>query len=118
MTLYNMGVFNPQMADQALPLLESMDFNQKFEVQQRVQQNATLFNENQQLKEQLIQLAQIIDQHEGTTMAQDLAMSFGMQEGQPMPQGGGEVDLTGEQYEHPYNAQAREQAQASTEVRQ
>lgn len=40
--LYNLGVFNPQNVDNALSLLEIMDFNHKEDVVQRVQMNGDL----------------------------------------------------------------------------
>lgn len=40
--LFNMGVFNPQMADQAAALLEMMDFDGKDKLLQRIRQNGML----------------------------------------------------------------------------
>lgn len=40
--LYQLGVFNPQMANQTVGLLEMMDFDGKDKLMQKVQQNGTL----------------------------------------------------------------------------
>jgi len=49
---FNMGLFNPQMTDQALMLLDMMDFRGKEELRQKLQANGTM-------QETLIQVAQI-----------------------------------------------------------
>lgn len=41
--LYQLGVFNPAMADQADLLMEMMDFKGKEEIKQRIQQNSMLY---------------------------------------------------------------------------
>ena len=41
--LFNAGVFNPELADQALLLLDTMDFDGKDSVSQKVQKNASLY---------------------------------------------------------------------------
>lgn len=122
-TLYDRGVFNPEFGDQALALLECMDFNQKQEVIDKVKENAQLPILQQQLQETrmlALQLAAAMDEKEGTTLAQDLAQTFDagdseevMQE-EPVPTGGGEVDLEGST-EHPFNQRARAMAQESTQ---
>jgi hypothetical protein len=47
--LYGMGVFNPQMADQATMLLDMMDFKGIEELRQKVQQNNMLYQMMQQM---------------------------------------------------------------------
>jgi len=49
---YNMGLFNPQMTDQALMLLDMMDFRGKEELRQKLQANGTM-------QQTLMQVAQI-----------------------------------------------------------
>lgn len=51
---YGAGFFDPMRADQALAALEMMDFEGKAQVQQRIQQNGTLY-------EQVQKLAQMVD---------------------------------------------------------
>ena len=115
MQLYGAGFFAPQNGDVALACLDVMDFTHKNDVVAKVEKNATLYNENIQLKQQMIQLAAVIDQLKGTDMAQNLQMAFS---GQAQPGGGGQVqdvDLSGDE-EHPFSARAKEQAQAATQV--
>lgn len=44
---YQMGFFNPQMADQALTCLDMMDFDGKDELMQKIAQNGTMFHQLQ-----------------------------------------------------------------------
>lgn len=46
---YGAGFFDPMRADQALAALEMMDFEGKAQVQQRIQQNGTLYEQVQKL---------------------------------------------------------------------
>lgn len=54
--LYNMGFFNPQLAEQSMTALELMDFDGIEEVKDRVQQGQTLLNVVNQLTQRLAQL--------------------------------------------------------------
>lgn len=54
--LFQMGVFNPQIADAALIMLSMMDFEGIEDVRERVQQGQTLFAQVQQLQMQLMQM--------------------------------------------------------------
>lgn len=115
MTLYNMGVFNPEMGDQALALVESMDFNQKEQVLDKIKNNQMLLQQIQALQTQVMQLSQVIDAQNGTTLAQDNAvLQAAGQEGQPMPQGGEQVQLDASN-EHPFNQRARDMVNESTQ---
>ena len=113
--LYNMGFFAPQNGDVALTCLDAMDFAHKDDITAKIQQNATLYNENVQLKQQMIQLAAVVDQVKGTTMAQDLTQSFNSQGEVGTGETSKEVSLDGDG-EHPFSTRAREQAQAATQV--
>lgn len=113
--LYNMGFFAPQNGDVALTCLDAMDFAHKDDITAKIQQNATLYNENVQLKQQIIQLAAVVDQVKGTTMAQDLTQSFNAQGEVGTGETSKEVSLDGDG-EHPFSTRAREQAQAATQV--
>ena len=115
LNFYNLGFFNPQMADQALACLQMMDFNHKEEVMQRIQQNGTIM----QMMLQFQQIALMLAQKYEPMMAQQLAQMIVQQSGgTPMPSmGGGEVNLDGAHHEHAVVANAREQAATSTEVR-
>ena len=69
--LYQLGVFNPQLAEQAMTLLEMMDFDGIEAVKERVQQGQTLMNMVQQLTQELALLKE--------------AMSINTPSGVPMP---------------------------------
>lgn len=70
---YNAGFFNPNNSDQALACLDMMDFDRKQFVVQKINQNNTMFN-------QMIMLAQMVDQLTGSGgyMANNLAQQYGM----------------------------------------
>lgn len=86
LALYNQGVFNPNMTDQALMLLDMMDFDGKDEVMQKVSQNGTLMQQMAMYQQIALQLAQQYD----PMMAEQLAQSImgGAQAGGAMPSGG------------------------------
>ena len=84
--LYGAGMFNPQMAEQALVALEMMDFEGKDTVMLKIQQNSMLMQQLQQMQEQMAQMAQIIDAQNGTTITQGMAQNGQPQ--QPLPSGG------------------------------
>ena len=113
LNLYEAGFFNPQNADIALACLDIMDFSHKTDVVAKIEGNAQLYNENIQLKQQLIQMAAIIDSEKGSTMAADLQQAFSQQQ-MPVPQTS-DVQLSGDG-EHPFNERSREQANAATQV--
>lgn len=71
-SLYNLGVFNPQMTDQALMLLEMMDFDDKDAIMQKVSQNGTLMQQIAMYQQIALQLAQ---QHD-PAMAEQLAQTI------------------------------------------
>lgn len=87
--LYNLGVFNPQMGDQALALLDMMDFEGKDQVVQNIKNNSMLLQQIQMLQEQLAQLTGVIDMQNGTNL-QGAAAASGMLQTpeQPMARGG------------------------------
>lgn len=72
LALYNQGVFNPQMTDQALMLLDMMDFDGKEEVMQKVQQNGTLM----QMMAQYQQIALNLAQQHDPALAEQLAQTI------------------------------------------
>ena len=89
--LYQLGVFNPQLADQSLLMLEMMDFEQKDLIIQKVQQNGTLAQMVQNLTAVALKLATIVDQQNGTNTAAEVGAILGVQPGlgQAAPAGGG-----------------------------
>ena len=89
--LYQLGVFNPQMTDQALLMLDMMDFEQKDLIIQKVQQNGTLMQMVQNLTAVSMKLATIVDQQNGTSTTAEVAQILGVQPpmGQAAPSGEG-----------------------------
>lgn len=94
--LYQLGLFNPQMADQALMLLDMMDFKGKEELQQKIQQQAGLM----QMLQTTMQLAMGLAQQYDPAIAQQLsvlAQNMGMSIGGAMPTGGATGGVSGVQ---------------------
>lgn len=82
--LYSMGMFNPQMAEQALVCLSMMDFEGKDEIEMKIQQNSIMMQQFQAAMNILMQVAQV-----DPAVAQMMQMSGLLQgQAQPMPSGG------------------------------
>lgn len=81
--LYQMGMFNPQMAEQALVCLSMMDFEGKEEIEQKIQENSILMQQFQAAMNIVMQLAQV------DPAVQQMAQMSGLLEiqQQPMPNG-------------------------------
>lgn len=73
---YQAGFFNPQMSDQALACLDMMDFDRKHFVMNKVSENGTMYQQMVAMQQQMLLLAQIVDQTKGTNMAQQLVAQF------------------------------------------
>lgn len=112
--LYSAQVFAPNNADQALALLDIMDFDHKSDVIQKVQQNQTLM----QINQQLLGIALGLAEQYAPDVAAQLSQTF-MIGGQPQapvnaPE---EFDSTkGNTAGETMVNRAREQAQNSTQV--
>lgn len=90
--LYGLGAFNPQASDQALAMVQMMDFDDKNKVIRTIQQNGTLYEQLVMTQQQMLQMAEIIDGLRGTNMAEGLAASI---MGQPAQMSmGGNAKLT------------------------
>lgn len=76
------GFFNPQIADQALACLDMMDFDRKHFVMQKIAQNGTMYQQIMQMQQQMVMLAQLVDQERGSNIAEQLAAQYGG--GQPV----------------------------------
>lgn len=63
--LYQMGFFNPQLAEQSLGALEMMEFDGAEKVKDRVEQGQTLLNMMQQMYGQMAKMNLIIQQLTG-----------------------------------------------------
>ncbi len=71
------GFFNPQMADQALACIDMMDFDRKQFVMQKIAQNGGMYQQMLAMQQQMIMLAQMVDQSRGSNIAEQLAAQFG-----------------------------------------
>ena len=70
---FGAGFFNPQMADQALACLDMMDFDRKQFIMQKISQNGGMYQQMLMMQQQMLQLAQIVDQAKGTNIAEQIA---------------------------------------------
>ena len=76
--LYGLGVFNPQLAEQSMTLLEMMDFDGIEAVREKVQQGQTLLNMVNQLTQELAMIKGAIGMpQEGAQMATPTPKSGG-----------------------------------------
>ena len=87
---YQAGFFNPQMADQALTCLDMMDFDRKQFIMQKIAQNGGMYQQMLMMQQQMLQLAQMVDQAKGTNLAEQIAA--GITGGAaPAPMAGGQA---------------------------
>ena len=91
---YTAGFFNPQMADQALACLDMMDFDRKQFIMQKISQNGGMYQQMLMMQQQMLQLAQIVDQAKGSNIAEQIAA--GITGGQPVAPGLGGQALGGD----------------------
>ena len=71
--LFGMGLFRPEMADQARSCLEMMDFEGKDMLLARLEEQGGLQRQVEELKGRLQQLGQVVDRMKGTTIAPAVA---------------------------------------------
>ena len=112
--LYNMGVFNPQNTDQALALINHMDFDGKEDVIETVERNATIMEKLLQYQQIALQLAQSMDPNLAAQLSQIITADING----TMAQGGlslSNISL-GSEGEHPFVEKSRSAARASTQV--
>lgn len=86
--LYQAGFFNPDpiAVTQALACLDMMDFDRKHFIMQKISENGTIMQMLQQAQQQVLALASVIDNQNGTNYAQQFAMQMG---------GGGQAPMMG-----------------------
>ena len=70
---FGAGFFNPQMADQALACLDMMDFDRKQFIMQKIAENGGMYQQMLMMQQQMLQLAQLVDQSRGTNLAEQMA---------------------------------------------
>lgn len=67
---FNLGFFNPQMADMAVMALDMMDFDGKDMLINKISQHGLMYQQLLQTQQMCIQLCQRIDSDEGTNLAE------------------------------------------------
>lgn len=94
LALYTQGVFNPQMSDQALMLLDMMDFDGKDELMQKVQMNGTLLQQMAMYQQIALQLASQYDPMLAEQIAGNIMNGAAAGQAASMPpMGGGKAPL-------------------------
>ena len=73
---FSAGFFNPQIADQALACLDMMDFDRKHFVMQKIAQNGGMYQQMMAMQQQMVMLAQMVDAHQGSNIAEQLMAQF------------------------------------------
>ena len=118
---FQMGFFNPQMADQTLMCLDMMEFDGKDTIMQKVSQNGGLYQKLMEYMQIALGLAQVAKQPQmAEQIAQDIMAT--MQGGGMMPSGGVNPQMLRtnnvgavEQKEHAVVEKARTQANEATQ---
>ena len=71
--LYQLGVFQPANADQALALLDMMEFEGVDQVRERVQQNGTMYEQLMQMEKTVQKMAAVIQKYTGADLTGNAA---------------------------------------------
>lgn len=116
--LYQLGAFLPQNSDQALAMLDMMEFEGKQQVVQTVQQNGTLYSQVQQMQALMQKMAAVVYQQTGQDlMALVQGVAAGAESGQPGEGGGRTIGKAAQnaatEAMTPYAQKAQERARAS-----
>ena len=117
---FQMGFFNPQMADQTLMCLDMMEFDGKDTIMQKVSQNGGLYQKLMQYMQLALTFAQVAQPQVAEQIAQDIMAT--MQGGGMMPSGGVNPQMMQtnnvgavEQKEHHVVEKARTQANEASQ---
>lgn len=73
---FQLGFFNPQMADQALMCMDMMDFDGKQQLMQKISQNGTMYQKLMQYMQLALTLAQQYEPEAAQTIAQDVTVTM------------------------------------------
>ena len=118
---FNLGFFNPQMADMAVMALDMMDFDGKDMLINKISQQGLMYQQLLQTQQMCIQLCQRIDSDEGTDLAEQYsaAVMGSAQEIGVQSQAGSAItqtdDLGNLDTENKIVSDARAQAQAASQ---
>lgn len=80
--MYNLGFFNPQLSDQALLCMGMMQFDGKEEIERKIRENGTMYQQIQKMQATMAQMAQVIAKTTGDTRLID---ALGQQAGMAAP---------------------------------
>lgn len=118
---FNLGFFNPQMADMAVMALDMMDFDGKDMLINKISQQGLMYQQLLQTQQMCMQLCQRIDSDEGTNLAEQYsaAVMGSAQEIGTQPQADSAITQTDDignlDTENKIVSDARAQAQASSQ---
>lgn len=118
---FNLGFFNPQMADMAVMALDMMDFDGKDMLINKISQQGLMYQQLLQTQQMCMQLCQRIDSDEGTNLAEQYsaAVMGSAQEIGTQPQADSAItqtdDLGNLDTENKIVSDARAQAQAASQ---
>lgn len=73
---FNLGFFNPQMADQALQCMDMMDFEGKPELMQKISRQGTMYQKLLQYMQLALTLAERYEPEAAQTIAQDVNVTM------------------------------------------
>ncbi|MCR5703000.1 MAG: hypothetical protein K6G85_00140 [Eubacterium sp.] len=115
--MYQLGFFNPQLADQALCALDMMEFEGKEQVLNKIAQNKSLLEQLQMAQMQVAQLSQMVAQLTGEMPVNGQMGSEMAQAPSGINSGMGDINsLGGEEGIDTRNENAREMVRQQTEV--
>lgn len=110
---FNLGFFNPQMADQAIMCMDMMDFDGKADLMQKVSRNGMMQQKLMQYMQLALALAQRYEPAAAETIAQDVSVTMGG----GTPAGAAEApSLSGSETESGITARARAKTAEATSV--
>lgn len=108
---YNLGFFNPQLAPQAMACLDMMDFDDKYDVMQKIRANGDLQQQLAQWQQFALQMVQQYAPEKADGLAQAILSGAG----QTVPQGNADVSLETGEKESSVTANARQRAQQASQ---
>lgn len=115
--LYNSGIFNPEYTDQALAVLDLMEFQGKDKVVQRVELNGGMYQQLLQMQAQMLNMGEMVDT--ATNGATNIAEMTAQEIINSLPGGqvNASVNMPAENKESSVTAKARAQANSATQPR-
>ena len=111
--MFNLGVFNPQHADQSLALVKHLDFDGKEKIVETIQQNSTMLELLLQFQKIALSLAQEVNPEIANELAQTITQANAGILGGQLPSTNVDIDTN---KKHPFGEKAAAQARESTQV--